>query len=347
MKKSKTEEVLLNFEETAILEAAKKLKEQALPELKIENLPEPEICSETQSDPEPLERIVGRRNFLPASFLEEGAIVQKAVARLAFRERHNSFDIGDGWATGFMVSPSLFLTNNHVIPNKSFAKKLKIQFNYQLDLSGNPLTVDEFTLNPDEVFHTNAALDYTLISVNGKLNFVNKNNFVNVSEQLADELTPNPLDPIDFVGPVDLKNRIDIDKNRFGNWRLNWFFIHAGNRHGYIKLRKSIGYNISSFLNIIQHPSARRKEVALQENTITNIYTNKIRYTTDTEPGSSGSPVFDNNWDLMALHHAGGERQNGVWISNQGIRIDKISEDLQNHYKGTSTGRKILTSLGI
>ena len=81
---------------------------------------------------------------------------------------------------------------------------------------------------------------------------------------------------------------------------------------------------------MIGHPSGRRKEVALQENTITGVFTTVIRYTTDTEPGSSGSPVFTNSWDLVALHHAGGDQApSGAWLNNEGMRIDRIVADLR------------------
>lgn len=69
---------------------------------------------------------------------------------------------------------------------------------------------------------------------------------------------------------------------------------HAGQTWGYLRLLDSMVYASEEHLNIIQHPQGRRKEVALQKNTISNIYTNRIRYTTDTEPGSSGSSVFNN-----------------------------------------------------
>jgi len=57
-----------------------------------------------------------------------------------------------------------------------------------------------------------------------------------------------------------------------------------------------------------------------------------VQYLTDTLPGSSGSPVFDKDWRLVALHHSGG------WIPepgsrdrvfrNQGIHVDRVIEVL-------------------
>jgi V8-like Glu-specific endopeptidase len=32
----------------------------------------------------------------------------------------------------------------------------------------------------------------------------------------------------------------------------------------------------------------------------------RVQYLTDTLPGSSGSPVFDADWNVVALHHSGG-----------------------------------------
>jgi V8-like Glu-specific endopeptidase len=104
---------------------------------------------------------------------------------------------------------------------------------------------------------------------------------------------------------------------------------------------------VGQHVNIIQHPRGRRKEVSLQKNTITNVYQNRIRYTTDTEPGSSGSIVCNNAWDLIAIHHAGGLNQNGVWINNEGMRIDKIVANLKSHFSSSPVGNKILKELGI
>ena len=48
-------------------------------------------------------------------------------------------------------------------------------------------------------------------------------------------------------------------------------------------------------------------KVALETRSILSVNANgtRIRHRTNTDPGSSGSPCFDKNWDLVALHHIG------------------------------------------
>jgi hypothetical protein len=70
-------------------------------------------------------------------------------------------------------------------------------------------------------------------------------------------------------------------------------------------LRSPATVTRGEMVNIVQHPRGRKKEVALHNNDVKRIKDKVIWYVTDTEPGSSGSPVFNNNWDLVALHHAG------------------------------------------
>jgi endonuclease G len=70
-------------------------------------------------------------------------------------------------------------------------------------------------------------------------------------------------------------------------------------------------------------------------------HTNVIHYYSDTDYGSSGSPVFNNTWDLMALHHA----RNSSESANEGIRIDKIVADLKGQFQTSNPG--ILSDLNI
>lgn len=94
-------------------------------------------------------------------------------------------------------------------------------------------------------------------------------------------------------------------------------------------LRSPTTITCGEYANIIQHPMGRKKEVALQDNKVSFVYDKVIRYTTDTEPGSSGSAVFNNDWQLVALHHAGWYTDdcNNSAI-NEGIRISAIVSKL-------------------
>ena len=101
-------------------------------------------------------------------------------------------------------------------------------------------------------------------------------------------------------------------------------------------------------LNIIQHPRGGLKQIALRNNEIIEIPTGKpdfLYYTTDTEPGSSGSPCFNDQWELIGLHHSGVPKMDGNkilkkdktpwiedkddpalidWIANEGARVSAI-----------------------
>jgi V8-like Glu-specific endopeptidase len=82
---------------------------------------------------------------------------------------------------------------------------------------------------------------------------------------------------------------------------------------------------------IIQHPYGQPKKVAFQHNLVRDVAEDKIQYWTDTDLGSSGSPVFDETWRVVGLHHfavpAEGDPTN---VRNQGRRIDRIVERMRH-----------------
>lgn len=55
-------------------------------------------------------------------------------------------------------------------------------------------------------------------------------------------------------------------------------------------------------LNIIQHPEGKPKRIAIRNNLATPSVGSDLRYFTATLPGSSGSPVFTDDWKVVALH---------------------------------------------
>lgn len=85
-------------------------------------------------------------------------------------------------------------------------------------------------------------------------------------------------------------------------------------------------------VNIIQHPAAQPKQIAIQNNFVQYVGDGVVQYLTTTMPGSSGSPVFNDEWTVVALHHAGGlvlePRTNRRYFRNEGILIEEILRDL-------------------
>ena len=85
-------------------------------------------------------------------------------------------------------------------------------------------------------------------------------------------------------------------------------------------------------VNIIQHPAGRSKEISFQNNFVQYIGGNVAQYVTSTLNGSSGSPVFNDGWEVVALHHAGGHIPEPTtqqrYFRNEGILADKILFDL-------------------
>jgi hypothetical protein len=110
----------------------------------------------------------------------------------------------------------------------------------------------------------------------------------------------------------------------------------AGERWGSLKLSEQ-DPKVDDFTIIIQHPSGGPKQIALYHNVIAFIDSANhfVQYLTDTEPGSSGSPVFDTNWNVIALHHSGGwMREPGndpkqTFYRNEGIHINAVMAGLK------------------
>ena len=48
-----------------------------------------------------------------------------------------------------------------------------------------------------------------------------------------------------------------------------------------------------------------------------------IYHNANTEQGSSGSPIFDKDSDIIGIHTAGVSRSDGVALYNQGVRLRK------------------------
>lgn len=127
---------------------------------------------------------------------------------------------------------------------------------------------------------------------------------------------------------------------------------------GYNRLDASLGkINIGESVNIIQHPNGRLKQVIVQDNRLVDKPDHFLHYHADTLPGSSGSPLFNNQWEVVGLHHSGVPRTDAEgrwlcrdgslwrpgmsddmidWIANEGARISAILASLRARRSGLS-----------
>ena len=126
-------------------------------------------------------------------------------------------------------------------------------------------------------------------------------------------------------------------------------------RFGYHRLIPESGKAwLKEWMTIVQHPQGGRRQFAIRENQCINDADDLVLwYKSDTAKGSSGAPVFNDSFQLVALHHAGVARKNtgdtryilldGTqvksiddveegrvdWIANAGIRISRICQEIE------------------
>ncbi|WP_149535357.1 DNA/RNA non-specific endonuclease [Siccirubricoccus phaeus] len=93
-------------------------------------------------------------------------------------------------------------------------------------------------------------------------------------------------------------------------------------------------------VNVIQHPRGLPKLIAMRKNHLLGRTETALLYETDTDEGSSGAPVFNDTWEVVALHHWGEPHLATAATEaplpaqvpaqmNEGVRISAIYTDLQ------------------
>lgn len=255
------------------------------------------------------ERIIAQNDLLGAAFLLQGAQVSRSVGRIVVRAPSGRpLHMG----TGFLVSPRLIMTNNHVIATQAEAAPSIVEFNFYVQPDGHTATPIVFNLDPRTFFVTNPQLDYTLLAVQP----------VNADGVPLASRGWNPLLP---------------DQGK----------ILVGER-----------------ANILQHPQGNPQQLALRQNEITALLDDFLHYISDTHQGSSGSPVFNDQWELFALHHAGVPQRDPqgrilllsgqpwdnrpdtvgqiAWVANEGARISRIVADLENRIRTMTLAQRAL-----
>jgi len=253
--------------------------------------------------PEPaefaFERAIGKNDSVYSNFIELILEAKRKIGRIIVKSGSKV----TGYATGFMVSDRLLLTNWHVFKKLEEVAESEVQFFYELDTRGNPTQAVSFRLAPADFFYTFKELDYCMVAVS-KMDVTNSENLSSI---------------------------------------------------GYIFLDPALGKlgnEGEESLNIIHHPDGDFKQLSIRENIFTKIMPTSIWYESDTAQGSSGSPVFNDQWQVVGLHHMGVPDRNEDgeyldkdgnivprvgnkidvskihWIANEGIRISVILKDI-------------------
>ncbi|MEH6847839.1 MULTISPECIES: trypsin-like serine peptidase [Bacillus cereus group] len=132
--------------------------------------------------------------------------------------------------------------------------------------------------------------------------------------------------------PID-EYMCDTDTLFITNPELDYTLVklhnNPGAKWGFIGVPDETMISEGEDVFIIQHPGGSEKMVSLSENMVTAVVENKVQYLTDTVGGSSGSPVFNDRWELVALHHAAITDGSGQF-RNEGIAIGEIKKNIRN-----------------
>jgi len=216
------------------------------------------------------EAVHGTNDFQPAAFLPQGAATRRAVGRVLLQTPSATIS-----GTGFLISPTLFITNQHVITDAQAAAQATVVFDDELDERGQPRPRTIFRLAPEHcaVFSDEQDLDYAIIAL---------------GERVQGEATVADLgyNPISFTP----------DRHRKG---MN--------------------------VNIIQHPEGMPKTIAIRNNLLTARTDTRLLYETDTDFGSSGAPVYNDQWDVVALHHYGAPSSAATPVAQKATRGKKTA----------------------
>jgi hypothetical protein len=225
------------------------------------------------------------------------------IERQVCRVEHGGNSVG----TGFLVGPAAVLTNWHVVEDaqrQGALSNLACRFDY-LALPGGarqPGTV--IPLGPE------GCLD--------------------ASPYAPAELTRTPDVPPPTANELDYA-LLRLDQP-IGELTAN------GAPRGWIELPSTPpSLEPGAPLLIVQHPDGAPMKLALDTAAVIGRWAAnmRIRYRTNTDPGSSGSPCFTMDWDLAALHHYG----DPAWrepLFNQGVPAELIRQKIFDRGHGAA-----------
>lgn len=144
----------------------------------------------------------------------------------------------------------------------------------------------------------------------------------------------------DFLGNLMPTCRYQLDVSRFhSNLTLDYTIVGVRSDPnkpdldgwGALLLNANADPVPGEHVVIVQHPNGGLKQIVLTANQVVGLWEHRLHYTTDTMPGSSGAPVFNDSWQVIAIHHAGGNLQTNARgdtrFVNEGVLMSAIKSD--------------------
>ncbi|MBA4065530.1 MAG: serine protease [Isosphaera sp.] len=231
-----------------------------------------------------------------AVFREKMAEVEARVCRVEVG--------GNAAGTGFLVGPDAVLTNYHVLEavlrGTAPAANVACRFDYKVLVDGSRAEGVTVGLRP-----TDWQLDASPYSP--------------AETTRTPDNPPPTADQLDYA-LVRLARPVGDEpaapKGGAGGPRRGWLPLPAAAPALVPKMP----------LMIAQHPDGKPLKLAVDTEAVIGVTAGglRVRYATTTEAGSSGSPVFDLDWNLVALHHLGDPAYDHPPAYNQGVPIDKV-----------------------
>ncbi|KAJ7380035.1 hypothetical protein OS493_012797 [Desmophyllum pertusum] len=239
-----------------------------------------------------------------------------------------------------MVSKRLLLTASHVF---KFCKKGEVRFE-RIDPHSSVYKMTEviFNLEPGTFFlpHPDSTLDVALIAVSEK-SHDGKSRLSDVGyckRVISSERPGTRVNIIQF--PQNSNQMVVLRQNQI---------LHSDER--FLKIFDNAFVEHHRYK--VHHDAAKKRSwfsSSKKDNCSYNLPF--FRYNADTQAGSSGSPCFDDMWNLTGIHHCAlrvdNEQRPGVfkYIANEGVKIDVIIEWAKNELgENSSYNRELLGEL--
>jgi hypothetical protein len=248
---------------------------------------------------QPLQQLIqANAQFItPAVFAQRLPVLEGQVCWIA---------IPGGGGTGFLVGPDLVLTNEHVIrpvrDGPVSPGRVRCWFDHRMALGGAGLPKKKVT---------EVAL---------------------AEDWLVDSRPPSTFDwtpALGDAGPEETDSALLRLADPVGDLPLGASSDPDDPASGWIRYEPGAPIAVGRQVFLLQHPQGEPLQLTIGTVTAFNGAGTRIRYDANSKDGSSGSPCFDADLRLVALHHAHDPHYPPAW--NQAIPIGMVHQVWRKH----------------